>query len=81
MSAEQRAFLSDFEHQVVERLSSAPKLDSLAESDLADETILGLDTAYRIVRGHHGDVTYSSKPGETRFQVRLPLQKTKGGPL
>ena len=44
-------------------------------------TGLGLDTVYRIVRGHHGQVTYNSKPGETRFQVRLPLQGMKGGPL
>ncbi len=35
---------------------------------------LGLDTVYRIVRGHHGDVTFESRPGQTTFQVRLPLK-------
>jgi signal transduction histidine kinase len=35
---------------------------------------LGLDVVHRIVRGHHGDVRFESKPGETKFQVRLPWQ-------
>ena len=34
---------------------------------------LGLDTVYRIVRNHHGEVRVDSRPGDTRFQVRLPL--------
>ena len=34
---------------------------------------LGLDTVYRIVRNHHGDVRFDSRPTDTRFQVRLPL--------
>jgi len=35
---------------------------------------LGLDIAYRIVVGrHHGDICVVSRPGDTRFQVRLPL--------
>lgn len=34
---------------------------------------LGLDTVYRIARSHHGDVSFTSRPGDTRFQVRLPL--------
>jgi len=34
---------------------------------------LGLDTVYRIVRNHHGDVRFDSRPADTRFQVRLPL--------
>ena len=41
---------------------------------VGDGTGLGLDTAYRIVRSHHGDITFDSEPGRTRFQVRLPLQ-------
>ncbi len=36
---------------------------------------LGLDTVYRIVRLHHGDVRVDSHPGETHFQVRLPISK------
>jgi len=35
---------------------------------------LGLDVAYRIVVGRHGgDIRLVSRPGDTRFQVRLPL--------
>ena len=38
-------------------------------------TGLGLDTAYRIVVTRHGgDLSVVSKPGDTRFQVRLPLE-------
>jgi signal transduction histidine kinase len=36
-------------------------------------TGLGLDTASRIVRKHRGQIQVDSKPGETRFQVWLPL--------
>ena len=34
-------------------------------------TGIGLDTVYRIIQKHHGSVTFTSKPGETRFQIRL----------
>ncbi len=34
---------------------------------------LGLDTAQRIVRRHRGFIHVESKPGETCFQVRLPI--------
>lgn len=37
-------------------------------------TGLGLDVTYRVVVSrHHGDVRVESEPGDTRFQVRLPL--------
>jgi signal transduction histidine kinase len=37
-------------------------------------TGLGLDIAWRIiVNKHHGDLQVESVPGDTRFQVRLPL--------
>ncbi len=39
---------------------------------------LGLDTVYRIVRNHHGEVTFQSRPGDTRFQVRLPIPGLNG---
>ena len=36
---------------------------------------LGLDISYRIVVGQHGgDIRVVSEPGDTRFQVRLPLE-------
>ena len=38
-------------------------------------TGLGLDIAWRIVvNKHHGDLKVESVPGDTRFQVRLPIQ-------
>lgn len=37
-------------------------------------TGLGLDIARRIVVGQHkGDIRFDSQPGDTRFQVRLPI--------
>jgi len=35
---------------------------------------LGLDTAQRIVRRHRGYIHVESQPGETCFQVRLPIE-------
>jgi signal transduction histidine kinase len=40
---------------------------------VGDGTGLGLDTVYRIVQKHHGDVRVDSEPGRTSFQVRLPF--------
>ena len=40
---------------------------------VGDGTGLGLDTVQRIVRKHRGHIQVNSKPGETRFQVYLPL--------
>jgi signal transduction histidine kinase len=37
-------------------------------------TGMGLDTVYRMVRAHGGDVSFESKPGRTSFQVRLPVK-------
>ena len=42
--------------------------------DVGKGTGLGLDVSYRIVvKRHHGDLRVQSSPGDTRFQVRLPL--------
>jgi signal transduction histidine kinase len=35
---------------------------------------LGLDLVFRIVQKHRGDVRFTSSPGDTNFQVRLPMQ-------
>jgi signal transduction histidine kinase len=40
---------------------------------VGEGTGLGLDTVQRIVRKHRGNVQVESKPGDTRFQVWLPL--------
>jgi len=41
-------------------------------------TGLGLETALRIVREHGGEITVESVPGDTRFQIRLPLARHSG---
>jgi signal transduction histidine kinase len=41
---------------------------------VGEGTGLGLDIARRIVRHRHkGDIRFDSSPGETTFEVRLPL--------
>ena len=41
---------------------------------VGEGTGLGLDISYRIVvNGHGGDIQLESKPGDTKFKVRLPL--------
>jgi signal transduction histidine kinase len=42
---------------------------------VGDGTGIGLDTVYRIVRAHRGEVSFESQPGRTTFQVRLPLKR------
>ena len=36
-------------------------------------TGLGLDAVSRIVRKHHGNIRFETKPGDTCFQIRLPF--------
>lgn len=40
---------------------------------VGEGTGLGLDTVQRIVKKHQGSIQVISKPGDTRFQVWLPL--------
>ncbi len=40
---------------------------------VGEGTGLGLDTVQRIVKKHRGNIQVSSRPGDTRFQVWLPL--------
>ena len=44
---------------------------------VGEGTGLGLDTAMRIVQKHHGSVEVKSKPGDTRFLVRLPIEQPR----
>jgi signal transduction histidine kinase len=42
--------------------------------DVGEGTGLGLDISYRIVvRRHHGDIRLQSTPGDTRFQIVIPI--------
>jgi signal transduction histidine kinase len=47
--------------------------------DVGEGAGFGLDVSYRIVVGRHGgDIRIVSKPGDTRFQVRLPMDEPSG---
>ena len=50
--------------------------------DVGEGTGLGLDISYRIVvRRHRGDIRVESKPGDTRFDVWLPIDQPSDGPV
>jgi signal transduction histidine kinase len=42
--------------------------------DPATHPGLGLEVAWRLVKGHRGNIAVQSQPGDTRFTVRLPLR-------
>jgi signal transduction histidine kinase len=44
---------------------------------VGEGTGLGLDTVQRIVKKHRGSIQVTSKPGDTKFQVWLPLAEAK----
>jgi len=44
---------------------------------VGEGTGLGLDTVCRIIRNHHGEIRVSSHPGDTRFQIYLPVTQPK----
>lgn len=48
---------------------SLPPIDPVG----GDGTGLGLDIVRRIVENHRGQVRLVSSPGDTRFEVRLPI--------
>jgi len=47
---------------------------------VGEGTGLGLDTVCRIVRKHHGEIKVESRPGDTRFQVRIPIDQPRSTP-
>jgi len=44
---------------------------------VGEGTGLGLDTVSRIIRNHHGEIRVSTHPGDTRFQVYLPITQPR----
>ena len=81
----------ELDRVLVEIIDSGPGISEEAKAhifepffttkEVGEGTGLGLDTVYRIVQSHHGEVRVDSKPGVTDFQVRLPLRQPKGGTL
>jgi signal transduction histidine kinase len=79
----------ELDNELVEIIDNGPGISEEVKAHIfepffttkgvGDGTGLGLDTVYRIVRSHHGQVRVDSKPGETNFQVRLPIRQPKGG--
>jgi signal transduction histidine kinase len=75
---------------VVEIIDNGPGISPEVEAHIfepffttkgvGEGTGLGLDTVQRIVRKHRGNIQVESKPGETRFQVYLPLAESEGTP-
>jgi signal transduction histidine kinase len=43
---------------------------------VGEGTGLGLDTVQRVVKKHRGNIQVDSRPGDTRFQVWLPMSDT-----
>jgi signal transduction histidine kinase len=41
---------------------------------VGDGTGLGLDVVFRIIKKMHGQINVKSVPGETKFQVRIPIK-------
>ncbi len=87
-SPNQRPVLSistklDHSHIVVEITDNGPGIPSDIATKIFDPffttkpqgegTGLGLDTVYRIVRQHKGDIRLDSVPGRTTFSVRIPV--------
>ncbi|MBI4940449.1 MAG: cyclic nucleotide-binding domain-containing protein [Actinobacteria bacterium] len=77
----------DGEHVLVEIGDTGPGVPAELRSKIfepffttkpvGEGTGLGLDISYRIVvQRHRGDLRVESVPGDTRFQVRLPLHDT-----
>ena len=72
------------DHVLVEIADSGPGIPAEVKSKIFDPffttkgvgqgTGLGLDIVNRIVKNAHGQIDVTSVPGDTRFQIRIPIQ-------
>jgi signal transduction histidine kinase len=79
---------SDKDHVIVEIGDNGPGISKDVQSHIFEQffttkpvgqgTGLGLDTVRRIVRKLSGTVSFTSVPGNTRFQVCIPIARAKG---
>jgi signal transduction histidine kinase len=58
---------AEIQHKIFEPFFTTKKM--------GEGTGLGLDTVYRIIQKHHGNIRFESQPGNTLFQVRLPFKQ------
>jgi len=75
----------DVTHLVVEVIDNGPGIPPnirtrifepfFTTKGVGEGTGLGLDIVHRIIKKHSGEITVQSRPGETCFVVRIPLQK------
>ncbi|HUE21798.1 MAG TPA: ATP-binding protein [Bryobacteraceae bacterium] len=74
----------ELDHILVEIADNGPGIPPEVQSHIFEPffttkgvgqgTGLGLETVRRILQEHSGEITVQSVPGDTRFQIRLPLQ-------
>ncbi|MGB6674554.1 MAG: ATP-binding protein, partial [Candidatus Nitrosopolaris sp.] len=61
--------------QAFHKIISHVYLSSSSLQKAGKGTGLGLSISYRIVvEMHKGDISFISKPGDTRFEIRLPMK-------
>ncbi|SDL86883.1 ATP-binding protein [Nonomuraea jiangxiensis] len=69
--------IGDTGHGVPEAIKERIFEPFFTTKNVGEGTGLGLDISYRIVAGRHGgEIKVRSVPGETWFEVRLPLRET-----
>jgi signal transduction histidine kinase len=78
----------DFDRLLVEIADNGPGIPAEAQYHIFEPffttkgvgkgTGLGLEMASRIIKEHAGEITFQSAPGDTRFQIRLPLPHHNG---
>jgi hypothetical protein len=54
-----------------------PPRTVLLHPEYQTQSLFLLDTAQRVIQKHFGAIAFDSKPGETTFRVRLPLDRAE----